>query len=151
MKILRLVAVAMTVTTDCLRPPLQAGDTGLQLELAALRDVVRQYRPAVLTLDREYVQAGHAPPAGTGQQRSAARQQALVDSLAKETKHPRGDSLRVRTSAPEVEAATARVDVTVDGRLADGRRGAFYETVALVLERVGDRWVVRERRQLGIS
>ena len=151
MKIIRLALLAVAAGAACLRPPHPAGDAELQVEIIAIRDVLRQYSPALLTIDRGYAEAGHAPPPATGQLRPAERHRALVNTLRGGTLNPRGDSLRVRVSAPQVRGKTATSDVTVDGRLAGGHPGAFYETVALVLERAGERWVVRKRTQLGIS
>lgn len=147
--IMRLLVMATVAA--CLRPQHHNSDADLQVELVAIGDVVHRFGPALLTLDREYAAAGHAPPPGTGLQRPAERHHALLNSLSQHESVPRGDSLRVRASAPQIRGETAIIHVTVDGRLAGGRAGAFYETVAFVLERTGDRWVVRRRTQLGIS
>lgn len=151
MKVMWLAMLAVATTSACLGSQRAAPDPDLEVEIVAIRDVLGRYRPAVLTVDDEYVEEGHAPPPGSGQRRPAKRHQALSDSLRRDATNPRGDTLRIRASVPQLRGQSASVHVTVDGRLPGGHRPAFYETVAIVLERVGSRWIVRERTQLGIS
>lgn len=151
MKLLLVAMLAIMPTSGCSRSREIDADPALEVEIVAIRNVLSQYRPSIVTVDQGYVQPGHAPPSGTGQRRPAQRQQTLADSIKQDATDPRGDTLRIRASVPEVRGQTATIHVTVDGRLAGGHPGAFYETVSLALERIGSRWVVRKRTQLGIS
>lgn len=146
-----VLGIALAGSVRASTSPAVARGARLAVELGAIRSVLVSYRPAVLTLDPQYARPGQAPPGMTGRLRPAARQRALSDSLRRDVVAGGGDTLRVRASEPVLEGSTATISVTVDGRLAGGHHGAFYETVVFEFAHDGTAWIIRRRTQLGIS
>ena len=127
-------------------------DELLAVEVAAARDLTGRYRPGSLTVDSAFAAPGQAPPAMTQVVRPAGRHRALVDAVQSDVAPTSLDTLQLRLSEPQITPLGATVFVTIGGRLQIGHsRGGFYETVRIVLRRDGQRWVIRDRDQLGIS
>ncbi len=147
-----IAAVLVSAGACAARSSNADGDSSLEVELAAVRSLLGAYSPGSLTVDSIYARSGEAPPSLTAETRPSDRHHALSDSVRLGVANGGGDTLRVRASAPDIRGRSAAISVTVDGRLANShRRGGFYETVAFVLEKDGSRWVIRERKQLGVS
>jgi hypothetical protein len=146
-----LLGILLIGEAGCFRAAVSPSNPALEVELVATRTILRSYNPAVLRVDSVYAQAGHAPPSMTDGVRPAGRQRALNDLLQRDIERVGGDTLRVRASEPMINGRTATISVTIDGTLARGRPGAFYETVSFVLAHDGEQWTVRERNQLGIT
>jgi hypothetical protein len=146
-----LLGIFLIGEAGCFRAAVSSSNPALEVELVATRNALSSYHPAVLSVDSVYAQAGHAPPLMTDRGRPARRQRAFNDSLRRDVERVGGDTLRVRASEPMIKGRTATISVTIDGTLAGGRPGAFYETVTFVLDHDGKQWIVRERKQLGIS
>jgi hypothetical protein len=146
-----LVSLWLTAQAACFRSALSPSADPFDVELTAMQDVLSLYRPMLFSVDSMFAQADQAPPAPTGRARPAARHRTLNDSLQSAVARVGGDSLRIRASEPSISGRRANISVTIDGRLARSGARRFYQTMALMLERDGNRWVVRERRELGIS
>lgn len=146
-----LRAVVLLAASSASRADAQSARDTLAVETLAVRAMVGKFVVAAATVDSLFAQPDQAPPAMTGVSRPAARQRALAEAAREARRDAKGDSLRVRVSNPSFRGDVARISITVDQFSVRARRRGAYETVVFTIARMGDRWVVRERVQLGIS
>jgi hypothetical protein len=144
-------SLGMIAAAGCTKRPAADAAAPLAVELAAARSVLASYRPGAITVDPEYAPPQQAPPSASGKYRPDHRQRAVTEALRTATQEGGGDTLRVRASEPVIEGRSAAISVTVDGSLASGHPGAFYETIQFELQRTDRGWSVHKREQLGIS